>query len=942
MPLQLVTGAANAGKTGVLHQLLADAVSAGARATLLLPSFAEVPRARSELSVKVPIGLDISTLDVWAGHLWGEVGDGRRLVSPLLRRAVMSQAIASVALKAVRESATTPGFVQVMSTVAARLCNSVTDSIPRSRELAEVKAILVAYEGLLMSLGLVELSRAQAAMSGIDLPPLGFLAVNRFSDLSEAQENLLLAASATSDVALALTWEREGVATEALAALVGRLVEQGASHHVCVTPQGGGELEQVAERLMRPVGGPPIVPTGSVELGSAAGDEAEIELVADRVRERVDRGVRAERIAIVFRAPGSRPSKLEAALRERGIRVNVDTVGAFGQTHFGQAVLALLQAARGEGSRGDFMAFVNSPYSGLSQEAASELERRWRRSRKSDPSALLDAAAKESPRTARVVATARAAVRGHIDRHSIRTWKELADAASEASFSTRGASAGSAESIDLADAAAHRALLNAMQEAAAVGSFSGAEFIDALPELPVSSGIKETEGAVQLLDAAKARVRRFDVVILGGLTAAEFSAEKPEPLQARIEKAFGGRGGTDERLSERMLFYTLVTRARERLILLRQSSDSSGEPVRPSVFWEDVVDLYAEPGDDDGRPRLPEGLPQPAVRLSELADAVPAFTGRRRQQRRAAEQGTATLERGLSTALLTETVGLAGREMFSVTELESYAFCPYRWFIERGLRPRDIDAALDAREMGTRAHEMLARFYQVLPGRLGVRRLDLSTVEPGLVLFDSVADEVEHERRDAGRTTLAEELDMAVARQRARSIVENDATFLPGYEPLETEWTFEYQIDSESGPALLKGKVDRIDVGPAGVVVTDYKLSSIHGVASWSKLRVLQVPLYAAIAADRLGRPVAGGIYRSLAKRSARGVWLKDKVPIAGGNKTADATDETGLNEAIDFAFDLAARCVDGIRSGRIEPEPAHDQACRYCSAAPFCEKACP
>ncbi len=810
-------------------------------------------------------------------------------------------------------------------------------------EMREIRYIVSRYEQALDALGLIEPARAAAVMAGLDLPELGLVVLNRFPDLSEAQERLLVAASTKADVRIGLTWQRGFPATEAFASLVERLVEQGASLEECPQLERDDELALLEARLYRATGSESIEPSGRVRLCSAAGEEAEIELVAQAVQQSVEAGIAPDRIAVVFRRPGSRAHRLATALDERGVKLGVDIVLTLGQTDYGRALLGLLAAAAGDGSRTDVLAFLSSPYSGISGDEVAVLDRRWRRSRTSDVRRMLDAIARSSELAGRAVHAARQAVAAPADRQTVRIWKALADGLLEAAFLSRGAAAGGVSARDVADASAHRCVVQAVLEAAQLdGVISGTNLASSLPEMPVSARSAAQGGAVQMLDVTRARSRRFDVLVVAGLTATEFSAEKPEPLQARIERLLGGRGGTEERLSERMLFYTLVTRARERLVLVRQSSGSGGESIRPSVFWEDIVDLYVPPSDTGELPPPPEALPQSSLLLSDLSEAVPAFTSHRRDARRLVEQGDRLLRRPLSTTLIRDEKGdPAPRPVFSVTELEVYALCPYRWFLERGVRPRDIDAALDAREMGTRAHEMLALFYQRLPARLGMERVDQSTVEDALTVFDEVADEVESDRRDGGSMSLSEELDMAVARQRARSIVEDDATFLPGYRPVATEWEFSFEVESGTGPVSLRGRVDRIDIGSQGVVVTDYKLGSrVHGLAGWERQRVLQIPLYASIASHSLDQPVAGGVYRSLASLDARGFWRADlDVPLGQGRTYSDGTDGEGVERAIAAARELALASIHGILEGAIEPEPATKETCTYCLAAAFCPK---
>ena len=941
MSLRLIVGRANAGKTGILHRVILDAAADGQPLRLILPSSGDVRRARSEFAVKAPVGVTVSTFDEWVRDLWVEMGDGRRLVNSTVRQALLGRAVDETRLSEIDVSAQTPGFIRVMSLVVARLCNP-TGQHHVPGDVREVGAVVERYEKILESLSLVEPARAAWQLADSVAETGATLVANRFSDLSEAQELLLLAASRSGVVNIGLTWEEGFSATEALTPLVERFIAEGASVVHCPVPDDHTELDHLGSRIFAPPYEGFIEATTRVEFGSAAGDEAEIELIAETVQRIVVGGTPPDRVAVVFRRPGTRPRRLATALGERGIEMDDDFVLTIGHTDFGRALLGLLSVAGGNGSRADILAFLHSPYSGVASEAVAEVDRMWRRSRTTDCLRLLESGANLAGSAHRAIEAAIRISDGPVDRLAVSDWKELADVMLESALTSRNRLAGTTCSEDLADAAVHRSVLRSAQEAAELGgAITSPEVASALADVTVGPRGAERPGAVQFLDATRARSRRFDAVILGGLTAAEFSAERPEPIQARLERALGGKGGTEERLSERMLFYSLITRAREKLVLVRQSSDSSGETVRPSVFWEDVVDCYVPPSDAGELPVIPPGVPHSSLLLSDLADAVPAFAPHRRQLRGSVERGEAIVERALSSQLgPSQQERAAEKTVFSVTELENYAQCPYRWFVERVVRPREIDTVLDAREMGNRAHEMLALFYRRLPEQLGATRVEPSNVDDCLALFDGVSGEVEAGRRRGGPTSLSEELDMARAKNRARSVIEQDADFLPGYDPVATELEFEVPIPVGDTAVTVRGKIDRIDAGPAGILVTDYKLGDVCGRDTWVDRRMLQVALYADIAGRTLERPVAGGVYRSLKTGSARGFWRADLgVPLGEGHSWKDATDEAGVDETVAWAREQAVASIVGMCTGIIGPEPVRKEACSYCMAVPFCPK---
>jgi RecB family exonuclease len=131
-----------------------------------------------------------------------------------------------------------------------------------------------------------------------------------------------------------------------------------------------------------------------------------------------------------------------------------------------------------------------------------------------------------------------------------------------------------------------------------------------------------------------------------------------------------------------------------------------------------------------------------------------------------------------------------------------------------------------------------------------------------------------------------------------------------------------------------------VDIGEAGLAVLDYKSgSSTPKRADFDAQRVLQVPLYAAVASKLLGRPVVAGLYRSLKTGASRGFFLRDAVDPVGLVST-DGLAEPGQVEALIAAAVASARgAADGIRAGLIEAAPASSDACEYCAAACVCRR---
>jgi hypothetical protein len=190
--------------------------------------------------------------------------------------------------------------------------------------------------------------------------------------------------------------------------------------------------------------------------------------------------------------------------------------------------------------------------------------------------------------------------------------------------------------------------------------------------------------------------------------------------------------------------------------------------------------------------------------------------------------------------------------------------------------------------------------------------------------------------------SLGEEIDVGRARLWARHVVEDDAHLLRGYAPHGHEISFGGEGEFEFAGIPMVGRIDRIDVGPGGVVVSDYKSALDVGKltrpgASFS----IQHVIYAAAAEQLLGRPVQGSVYRSLRSRQLRGFWRRDllkSVPAEACGK--DVIGEDGFSELSEMAAERVLAAAEGIRAGRI-PRSGHSAAsCRYCDLAPLCEGA--
>jgi RecB family exonuclease len=721
-------------------------------------------------------------------------------------------------------------------------------------------------------------------------------------------------ADAGADVLVSLPWSEGNAATLSSAPLIQRLRARGA----CVTDLGSPcddrtmELRRVATDVFS--GLPESEGEGSVRLGVAQGDEAEARLVTSMVSDLLATRVPAGSIAIASAAPSRHAGWLHRALDDAGISAEWDAGSAVAETPFGRALLQLWTFCRKGMERENLGAFLRSPFSGVRLGDADRADIEWRRGGISEGVALLNRAG-----AARALAETCGDLAGRpVDTDTGNKWKELADRL----LSNAYPGSAPVPSLEGAlDAAVHREFCDEIEAAVSLGEriVTADELLAAFSSSEVSASTATLPGAIRVTSIDRVRRAAYDHVVIAGLTASEFPRRGGED---RVEgdavrgalSALGVAIDPEESArSERLAFYLAVTTPRRSLALVRQESDDEGRALRESVFWDEFLDLYRAPGC--------------ALAGSPALDALSLAGVDRHSGSGLTDRGIVADERVLAE--------LASIGAVSPSEIELYIGCPYRWFVERRLKPSGPDIALDRMAAGRIAHEALARFYQ--RWLLDSPRVTGSNVEEAVRRAGECA--VESAAAVPLPSGLEEERLLADTVPAVEGLVARDASFLPGAVPAYLEWTFGLDEGDEPidlGGVSIKGRADRIDIGPEGLVVIDYKRTRASSLAEIQRNGLVQLQLYAAAASRRLGLPITGGLYRSLAAPDDRGFVLRG---VEGVFKARDTLDRDGIDAVIEGAVAAAREAAEGMRAGRIAPVPLKER-CAYCAAAPFCPEA--
>ena len=353
---------------------------------------------------------------------------------------------------------------------------------------------------------------------------------------------------------------------------------------------------------------------------------------------------------------------------------------------------------------------------------------------------------------------------------------------------------------------------------------------------------------VQVLDAQAARFGEFDEIFLVGLVEGEWPQRSTKSIfyPPWLLSQLDWPDSRSALAGERAAFQDLLALARGKVHLSTFELENDSI-VSPSVFLEDIERFgvrQVEPADKPaGRIFVHEALAEdPVAATAVTGDAATwlDLRARRSDSSDARFHGSASPHRPAA---------------YTVSSLERYLECPFRFFADRVLElkedPED-EATLTPRELGIFVHKVFQVFfeewnrrghYAIAPENLpAARTVFREVVEPLLAGLPGDEAAVQRTRllgsaADQGLAEAVFQIEAEWQTPVVRRLLEH---------PLSGE--FEIQADNETRRVALKGKADRIDLLADGSFrIIDYKL----GYAPDRKL-ALQLPIYTICTAQQL------------------------------------------------------------------------------------------
>lgn len=430
---------------------------------------------------------------------------------------------------------------------------------------------------------------------------------------------------------------------------------------------------------------------------------------------------------------------------------------------------------------------------------------------------------------------------------------------------------------------------------------------------------------IHLLDDRAARYADFDDITIVGLVESEWPERQARNIfyPAGLLKSLGWPSEGTRRRAADARFLDLLGSASRRVAVSTVTLD------------DDAIVLRSMQLDEIGRARLstvPAAVtyarltPDEALALE--PPVVTSLVGAARTWAELRLRRTPGSEPGYHGA-----VGERPARPWSVSALEAYLACPFKFFSQHVLRlqeePDDSDV-MDPRQQGQFVHRVFEVFFDRWRSS-GRGTITVATLDEAREVFAGVVDEeITHlPEAEAGleRTRL---LGSSAAAGLGEAVMRMEAERAPRV----IERLLEHRLDgplsmqTADGPRSIpiRGKADRIDLLEDGTFrLIDYKLG-------WppQRSRALQLPIYALAAEQQLaGRHGTAWTLGEAAYLAFKGP--KRVVPLI----TAQADREKVLREAQQRVADV----VDAIGRGEFPPRPEDVYLCDTCSYAAVCRK---
>ena len=308
------------------------------------------------------------------------------------------------------------------------------------------------------------------------------------------------------------------------------------------------------------------------------------------------------------------------------------------------------------------------------------------------------------------------------------------------------------------------------------------------------------------------------------------------------------------------------------------------------------------------------------------------------------------------------------KRQYSATQLETYAKCPYKFFLENILRIQTIEEPLEeleAFEFGSLIHSILFEFYATLKKRGIILKncSDDKFEKAESILFDIASKKFDDLSLSSDLAFFEREKLLGIDGKKKNSILykflQEERSNKEGYIPSFFELGFGdikkdkiLQIPQKKeikiGEISLRGKIDRIDINESNntLKVVDYKLGGTSPTIEDLKTGLsLQLPLYLLAAKELISAHFndefipAGAEIFSL-KYSEKDFGIKSiSLKRKGKNESLDVQIQNA-EEMIKICIEMINNYVGDISQGKFNLSLLNDREskiCRFCDFKKVC-----
>ncbi len=979
--MQMINSIQVANRTELLARvkelLLSADVAAGVK-YVFVPQGAYVTLVQQALvGSAAEMGSRVVTFDEWTQDRWDLFGDGRVLVTPLLRQLLLTEIVerqfenvATAGMVSLLEKLIDQAYVELLDrTQEPGACDLLTD------EQQEIMTCLRIYKDTLAEKGLCEVNEARACLVRICPMPDLVLCVG-CRQLSFADRTFLEALAKST-----LVYE----------------LSDGCSH-VCGCPERNPELTALLNCLFK-AHDEPLRPQGVIQfmlpMGAYAAPVLMVRTIYDRVQQARTRqeGASVHKsalppVCVSMKNPQALYNNIASVLLDVGITARLHDVVTFADTALGQALSALVELFYGKDASGVCVPtdFLLGSFSGVSFERAYKLNAKWRSDRTLTLQVVCEDLKAASPLAERFISCFEqgnllelfALISEHLqqDTHHDEGWVVLQQKALSAAQ----------EFVEAC------CLLDRRPESCWQVLAGKSISYTVQTTLPERDALDTPDVVFMPLErVAQSADCSYASLIVGELSAAQYPVRVREDSADTLLELFGMRQTQDALTDAREVFFQALSSARDTLSFERVLFDEASDEAYPAVMFEEVVDCYRSADAFDESINKQTGLPQI---LDSVTVTQPEEEVYQQAELFVVDETNACAPRPLQPSLswpehakekpslVTKDLVVLPREhivrpdgqtcalpRLSASALESYLECPYKWFTSRRLGLDTLDADFGPQEMGSFAHALFKDFYEVFQTQ-GHARVTSANIEDAKAQFLKLFDErleAEYEKDPNEKPLIActelERIELGDLRKRLLNALERQAYLLPRYTPTY----FEHPFGLKGAPyfeyagCLLSGSIDRIDVNEHGqAVVIDYKSSvgTLYQVGTCSEAwqaqglvlpSKIQSLVYAQVARKTLGLDVVGALYLSLGNVKSDAdslagafdhVALGSQELLGLSSKKAaipgEASTEYGVKsftELLDHTEAAIACAVQSMLQGDILPHlrEKHEKVCTYC-----------